>query len=868
MANALKLTPMMQQYYDLKEQYPDSILFFRLGDFYEMFGEDAKIASEILGIALTSREAGAQGRIPMCGVPHHAAEGYLAKLIEKGHRVALCEQLEDPKTAQGVVKRGVVKVITPGTFIEGELVDKENQYLVALAFHKNWGLASIDLSTGQFMVATVSNWVEVEDELNRLKPAEIIFARDFPDAAPLTKLAGQLGAAISTLERGQPSLAKSSQDLLAHFGTSTLTPFGLDDAEKIIASGLALEYVSESQQNVLPHIRKLNAYNLQDYLHIDAHSQRNLELTKTIREGRKEGSLLGILDYTATSMGGRLLRVYLEKPLVQIEKIRQRQEAVDFLVKETALRLELRDFLGRVYDLERLLGRLVVGSGNARDLKSLADSLENIPGIKELFKGNKCPLLMDLKKTLDPLEGLTSLIHGALVSEPPPSLLEGNLIRPGYNQELDQLRDSSRSGKKWIRNLESIEREKTGIKSLKVGFNRVFGYYLEVTNPNVHLVPEHYQRKQTLANAERYITPELKEHEALVLGAEERIKALEYKLFVEIRDEVQKYVDPIQHNAQALAALDVLQSLACAAVTHNYVRPEVVESEILDVSEGRHAVIEALEGTFVPNSIYFDRQQRIILLTGPNMAGKSTYLRQVALIVILAQMGSFIPAKKGKIGLVDRIFTRIGASDDLSSGQSTFMVECTETAELLLNASKRSLIILDELGRGTSTFDGMAIAQAVIEHIHDQIGARTLFSTHFHELTKLEQVLDHLATYRVEVEEKDGNIYFLHKVSRGITDRSYGINVARMAGIPAAVLKRSLELLVEFEAAEKKPRQLDLFTSLRYDAAALVSEDNLKPKNKLAEEILKLDLNNLTPLEALQTLSLLQIKAKEGDDER
>ncbi|NLJ80117.1 MAG: DNA mismatch repair protein MutS, partial [Firmicutes bacterium] len=358
----MKLTPMMQQYYDLKEQYPDSILFFRLGDFYEMFGEDAKIASEILGIALTSREAGAQGRIPMCGVPHHAAEGYLAKLIEKGHRVALCEQLEDPKTAQGVVKRGVVKVITPGTFIEGELVDKENQYLVALAFHKNWGLASIDLSTGQFMVATVSNWVEVEDELNRLKPAEIIFARDFPDAAPLTKLAGQLGAAISTLERGQPSLAKSSQDLLAHFGTSTLTPFGLDDAEKIIASGLALEYVSESQQNVLPHIRKLNAYNLQDYLHIDAHSQRNLELTKTIREGRKEGSLLGILDYTATSMGGRLLRVYLEKPLVQIEKIRQRQEAVDFLVKETALRLELRDFLGRVYDLERLLGRLVVGS--------------------------------------------------------------------------------------------------------------------------------------------------------------------------------------------------------------------------------------------------------------------------------------------------------------------------------------------------------------------------------------------------------------------------------------------------------------------------------------------------------------------------
>lgn len=858
----MKLTPMMQQYYELKEQYPDSILFFRLGDFYEMFGDDAKVASKVLEIALTSREAGPQGRVPMCGVPHHAAESYLEKLVRSGYRVALCEQLEDPKQAKGVVKRDVVRVITPGTFIEGNLDAEENQFLVALGWEtKSLGLASLDMSTGEFMTVSLPTWAGLVNELTRLRPAEILVTSDWKEKDALKSFASDLGAVVTEARDKQESLASASQNLLKHFEVVTLTPFGLTSSAEILAASLALEYVQDTQRGVLSHIRVIKSYKLDQYLQIDGHSRDNLELTKTIRDGKKAGSLLGILDYTATGMGARLLRSYLEKPLLDRKMIESRHDAVGALLEKTALRLDLRDLLGEIYDLERLLGRLVTGNGNARDLKALAGSLAKIPEIKGLFVQETTPLLAALAEDLDPLTDFTQLVAQAIVDEPAITLRDGNLIRDGYNSELDKLRQASSGGKNWIRDLEVAERERTGIKSLKVGFNRVFGYYIEVTNANAHLVPETYQRKQTLANAERYITPELKEQEVLVLGADERIKELEYELFIEIRRRVEDHVGSIQENAHILGSLDVFQSLATAAVKYHFVRPQMSEDVSLSIKQGRHPVVEALDGRFVPNDVFFDEDQQIILLTGPNMAGKSTYLRQVALLVIMAQMGSFIPAQEAKIGLVDRIFTRIGASDDLSTGQSTFMVECSETAELLLHATERSLIILDELGRGTSTFDGMAIAQAVIEHIHARVRARTLFSTHFHELTKLEYSLKRLVSYRVEVEEKDGDIYFLHRVSRGSTDRSYGINVARMAGMPHPVIKRSLSLLEELETSGNGPKQLDLFKTLDYDTTQIESTVEIAATSELEKELLNLDLNNVTPLEALQILALWQQKA-------
>lgn len=860
----------MQQYYGIKKQYPDSIVFFRLGDFYEMFGEDAKLASKILEIALTSREAGPQGRIPMCGVPYHAAEGYLEKLVRSGYKVAICEQLEDPRQAKGVVKRDVIRVVTPGTFIEGNLDGAENQFLVALgSAGESWGLASLDMSTGQFMTVSTDSFPQLSDELRRLKPAEILLTPDFPQKEAVEALAASSGAVISVVEDA-PGLARASETLLRHFQVSSLTVFGLRNAPEILAAGLALKYVQDTQRGVLSHIRAVASYKLEEFLQIDGHSSRNLELTQTIREGKKTGSLLGVLDYTVTSMGARLLKSYLEKPLVDLEIIEARHAAVETLVEQTALRLELGQLLDEVYDLERLLSKLVTGRGNARDLRALAASLGKIPAISQLFAEVQTPLLRELVQGLNPLTDFVQLVDSAIVAEPPITLRDGNLIKEGYSPELDKLRQARSSGREWIKNLEAAERERTGIKSLKVGFNRVFGYYIEVTNPNAHLVPEDYQRKQTLANAERYITPELKEQEALVLGADERIKELEYELFLAIREQVLQHVEAIQENARILANLDVFQSLATAAVRHNYVRPRMTQGPTMDIRGGRHPVIETVERSFVPNDVCFDDKQQVILLTGPNMAGKSTYLRQVALIVIMAQMGSFIPADYGEIGLVDRIFTRIGASDDLSTGQSTFMVEMIETAELLLNATRRSLIVLDELGRGTSTFDGMAIAQAVIEYIHDKVRARTLFSTHFHELTKLEYSLKRLRSYRMEVEERGGEIFFLHRVAPGSTDRSYGINVARMAGVPLAVIKRSMELLEELETRGSGPLQLDLFKTLDYDTSTLetaVSED-LAP-SEVEGELLDLDLNSITPLEALQKLVVWQdrLRQKRGGEQ-
>ncbi|NLY10276.1 MAG: DNA mismatch repair protein MutS [Firmicutes bacterium] len=852
----MSVTPMMQQYNRIKEQYPDAILFFRLGDFYEMFGDDAIVASKVLDIALTSRDAGKKDRIPMCGVPHHAATGYLATLIKNGFKVAVCEQLEDPKQAKGVVKRDVVRVITPSTFIEGETDSKTNTYLAAISSDqalKEMSIALVDLSTGEFKVAGFDSVEQLRNELIRVQPAEIIFPERLSELEILNDLTRILGCSVTELDNRQDNFILCRNTLLEHFQVHSLMAYGLDDRSNehrtsIKAAGLALQYIMDTQRNSIKHIAKISTYSQNDYLEIDGASQRSLELIRTSIEGRKQGSLLGVLDRTVTSMGGRMLRSWIEKPLIKQEQILWRQEAVTELVNSTEFRLELREVLTGCLDLERILSRLTIGSGNARDLVSLKQSLKRIPIVRQLIQGRTASLFKDLYQKLDEVSDLVDLIERAIVDEPPISVKEGHLIKKGFHEELDSLRTASKEGKNWIAALESAEREKTGIKSLKVGFNKVFGYYIEVTKANIHNVPESYERKQTLANAERFITPELKEKESLILGAEERITSIEYELFCQIREQVRDYIEPIQQNAYCLAMLDVLQSLSSVAVEEGYCCPVLSNDLVLNIKEGRHPVIETMQNDFVPNDLSLDEEQRVILLTGPNMAGKSTFLRQVALIVIMAQIGSYVPATEAQIGIVDKIFTRIGAADDLSTGQSTFMVECSETANLLLNSTEKSLIILDELGRGTSTFDGMAIAQAVIEHIHNSIGSRTLFSTHYHELTKLQETLEKLATFRMEVKEQDGQIYFLHKVVPGNADRSYGINVARMAGIPKGILKRAQELLLKLEIKQQKPYQLNLFTN------SAVNEE-VATSSEVLDEIQELDINALTPLEALNLIA-------------
>lgn len=855
----MTVTPMMQQYLNIKSQYPDTLLFFRLGDFYELFGDDAIVASKVLEITLTSRDRGnKEDRLPMCGVPHHAAAGYLEKLVKNGYRVAICEQLEDPKQAKGVVKRDVVRVISPGTFIEGNLEEKRNVYLVGLATDCNdYGLAIIDLSTGEFKVTLLESSDKLKDELMRIQPAEIVVSETMDQE--LLEICQVYPTTITKTPARNWFLESCHHLLLTHFNLKNTIALGFQEELLIQVAGGVLNYIKETQKAALPHITHITRYSLADFLQIDGTSQYNLELTRTIREGKTKGSLLSILDETVTSMGGRLLRSWLEKPLINIEEIKKRQRAIGYLVDDPLLRSELEEALTKVLDIERLLSKLVNGSGNARDLLALKVSLQQIPAVKELLANNPT-MLGDLSRQLDPLSELVTLIEQSIVEEPPITIREGNLIKDGFNSELDQLRAAKRDGKQWIANLEAEERNRTGIKSLKVGYNKVFGYYIEVTRANLANVPDDYQRKQTLANAERFITPELKEKEALILGAEERSADLEYELFVQIRNQVNDYISEIQKNSAILATIDVLQGLAVVAYNNNYVCPEITEDLVLDIKDGRHPVVEALQPNFVPNDINLGEDQFFVLLTGPNMAGKSTYLRQTALIVIMAQMGSFVPASAARIGLVDRIFTRIGAADDLSTGQSTFMVECAETANLVKNSTIRSLIILDELGRGTSTFDGMAIAQSVVEFIHNRIKARTLFSTHYHELTKLEKELKGLITYKMAVEEAHNQVYFLHKVMPGNADRSYGINVAKMAGMPLPIIERAEVLLYQLEADQQKPLQLNLFQSLEHPAAAASEIEH-----EILQEIRGLDLNRTTPLEALQFLADLKDRIDKDD---
>lgn len=859
-------TPMMQQYTRIKSQYPDTLLFFRLGDFYELFGDDAKIAAKVLDITLTSRDRNKENPIPMCGVPYHAVDGYLEKLIKNGFRVAICEQLEDPKTAKGVVKRDVIRVVTPGTYLEADVDENSNIYLVGIIEQDGkFGMAIVDLSTGEFKVTLIQDPSSFKDELTRIKPAEIIIPNN--NSMELSSYLDEINPTITKTEHRNWYPDTCEYLLMDHFQVQNLHVLGLDHELLIQCAGAVLAYLRETQKAALTHITHITNYSLSQYLQIDASSFRNLELSRTIREGKKVGSLLGVIDQTVTSMGARLLRSWIEKPLIDLQAIKKRQAAIAYLVDNSIIRMELAELLDQVQDLERLTSRLVYGTGNARDLIALKRSLLQVPKIQALLEQEESALTEYIQK-LNPLNELTEIIERAIVENPPVSVREGGLIKAGFNAELDELRQTNKDGKSWIAALEASERDRTGIKSLKVGFNKVFGYYIEVTKANLDRVPEDYQRKQTLANSERYFTSELKAKEAMILGAEERITELEYELFTQVRDQVNAHVVEIQNNAQILAVLDVFQSLARVALDQGYVCPQITTDTKIEIIDGRHPVIEAIQSSFVPNDLSLTEDKKIILLTGPNMAGKSTFLRQTALIVIMAQIGSFVPAKSASIGIVDKIFTRIGAADDLSTGQSTFMVECSETANLVRNATERSLIILDELGRGTSTFDGMAIAQAVIEYIHDRVNARTLFSTHYHELTRLEQTLPSLKTYQMAVEDHGGRIYFLHKVIPGNADKSYGINVARMAGMPNSIINRAENILYQLEADQKKPVQLNLFQSLLHPQAAAAREQEEQEweiYTALKEELLGVNINDITPLAALNLIAELQRKLVEGE---
>jgi DNA mismatch repair protein MutS len=803
------LTPMMQQYRELKARDPDALLLFRMGDFYEMFGEDAERASALLGLALTSRDKGT-GAVPMAGFPHPALETYLAKLVEAGQRAAVCEQVEDPRLAKGLVKREVVRVVTPGTLTDDELLDpKTANYLAAVVeAGGKLGLAWVELSTGKFMLTGVSR-TELIDELARLMPAETLISELSLDAPWVRTLRGQPVGAITTRPSWDFQSEQARKALFEHFGTTTLDGFGIDDhAIEVQAAGALVEYLRETQKGAIGHITRLMAYRRGETLALDEMTRRSLELTRTLREGKREGSLLQVVDRTATPMGARLLAEWLTSPLTRLAAITERHDAVAELVRDPALRGELRQTLGDAHDLERLSARVGTGRATPRDLVALARTLALLPRIKARLTARTAQRLRDLEAALELCPEVRSEIEAAMVDAPPLALKEGGLIRDGYHPELDELHEIARGGKSWIAKYQAEQARRTGISGLKVGFNQVFGYYIEISHAQAQRtpVPADFIRKQTVKNAERYITPELKEYESKVRDAEDRAHALEYELFVTLRDRVAAEAPRLIQAGGVLAQVDALAALAELAARQGYCRPEIVSEPVLEIESGRHPVLDALmnPGDFVPNDTLLGAGQgtdsgSILLITGPNMAGKSTYIRQVALIAMLAQIGSFVPARRARIGIVDRLFARVGATDELSRGQSTFMVEMTETANILNNATPHSLVILDEIGRGTSTFDGISLAWAVTEHLHDQVGCRTLFATHYHELVELEKTKARLKNANVAVRESGGEIIFLHQIVPGGADQSYGIHVARLAGVPAAVLERARAILAFLE---------------------------------------------------------------------
>ncbi len=874
-----ELTPMMQQYLQTKNEYKDCILFYRLGDFYEMFFEDAVLVSKELELTLTGKNCGLEERAPMCGVPFHAVDNYLSRLVQKGYKVAICEQVEDPKLAKGIVKREVIRVVTPGTNTDPMAMDEEkNNYIMSVVYIADkFGVAIADVSTGDFFVTELNSQRKLIDEIQKYNPVELIHNDSFSiSGIDLENLKNRYHISISSLDAWYFDDQTCCNNLMTHFHVNNLQGLGLSDYDcGVIAAGSLLRYLQDTQMNDLSHITAIHPYTTDHFLMIDSSSRRNLELVETLREKEKRGSLLWVLDKTKTAMGARLLRSYIEQPLVDKAMILARQDAIAELNDNAITREELREYLQPIYDLERLMTRIVYQTANARDLVAFQSSIGMLPPIKQLMGDFHCSLLKGFYDSLDDLQDLFTLISSAIVEEPPISLREGNLIKDGYHPEVDRLRTAKNEGKSWLADLEEKERNKTGIKNLKIKYNKVFGYYLEVTNSYKDLVPDYYMRKQTLTNAERYITPELKEMEDTILGAEDRLVGLEYELFSQIRQQIAGEVKRIQSTAKIIANIDVFASLALVAEQNNYCRPEINEEGTIDIVEGRHPVVEKMisHDLFIPNDTYLDeKNKRISIITGPNMAGKSTYMRQTALIVLMAQVGSFVPAKTANIGLVDKIFTRVGASDDLASGQSTFMVEMNEVANILRNATEKSLLILDEIGRGTSTFDGLSIAWAVVEHISNPklLGAKTLFATHYHELTELEGKLSNVNNYCIAVKEKGDDIVFLRKIVPGGADKSYGIQVAKLAGVPDEIIKRAKEIVEQLsqnDLAEATKRietgdfeKYQEFQPTQNLEMSQISLFDTMTDNDIIEEIKALELTHLTPIEALNKLYELQNK--------
>ena len=878
-----QLSPMMQHYMETKKEYPDCILFYRLGDFYEMFFDDALTVSKELEITLTGKDCGLSERAPMCGVPFHAVDSYLYRLVQKGYKVAIAEQMEDPKQAKGLVKREVIRVVTPGTITSSQVLDEtKNNYLMGIVYMDGiYGISTADISTGDFMVTEVDSDRELFDEINKFSPSEIICNNAFyMSGVDMDGLKNRYQVVISSLDSRFFGEESCRRILMEHFKVGALVGLGLEDyATGIIAAGAVMQYIYETQKSTLEHITTVTPYSTGQYMVIDTSTRRNLELVETMREKQKRGTLLWVLDKTKTAMGARLLRACIEQPLIHRDEIIRRQNAVEELNMNYISREEICEYLNPIYDLERLIGRISYKTANPRDLIAFRSSLEMLPYIKRILGEFNSELLAELGRELDPLQDIFRLIGDAIVEEPPITVREGGIIKDGYNQEADKLRQAKTEGKNWLAELEAREKEKTGIKTLKVKFNKVFGYYFEVTNSFKDQVPDYYIRKQTLTNAERFTTDELKQLEDIIMGAEEKLVSLEYDLFCEVRDKIGAEVIRIQKTAKSIAGIDVFCSLSVVATRRNYVKPSINDKGVIQIKNGRHPVVEQMmrDDMFVANDTFLDNgKNRLSVITGPNMAGKSTYMRQVALIVLMAQLGSFVPAQEADIGICDRVFTRVGASDDLASGQSTFMVEMTEVANILRNATRNSLLVLDEIGRGTSTFDGLSIAWAVIEHISNSklLGAKTLFATHYHELTELEGTIAGVKNYCIAVKEQGDDIVFLRKIVRGGADKSYGIQVAKLAGVPDSVIARAKEIAEELSDADITARAKEIA-----EISSNITQHKAVPKpdevdmqqlsffdtvkdDDIFRELDSLELSTMTPLDAMNTLYRLQTKLK------
>ncbi len=872
------LTPMMEQYYDLKQQYPESILFFRMGDFYEMFEDDARTVSEELDIVLTTRDKGKEDPVPMAGVPYHSVDSYLQRMIKKGYTVAIAEQVEDPSKAKGLVKREVVRVVTPGTVIEeGLLEGSGNNYLMCL-YSKNssdetgYGTAFVDISTGDFYVTQGEDKEDMFSELLRYEPSECILPPSLRDDEDFTSdLKEEIEMMVNEHRSDSFRYETAKEKILDHFGAESLESLGLQDKEMSVrAAGAVLDYLEDTQKRTIDYIKRVRYHSNDNYMTLDATTLKNLEVFQSLREGKKKGSLLNIIDETITAMGSRKLRNWLQKPLLNLDDIEERLDSVEELSNSLFLRDDIRDQIKGMPDIERLISRVVYGNANARDLLSIGNVLKKLAPLKEMLEEAESDKLMKIRERIDPLDDVLSMIDNALVENPPTTVKEGGLIQEGYDDDLDELKKKTREGKEWINSLEGDEKEETGISKLKVGFNKVHGYYLEVPKTQTDKVPERYSRKQTLKNSERYYTEKLKEKEEEIISAEEKMEALEYEIFKNIRKDIGDETERFQKTAEAVAELDALTNFAYIAVRHNYNRPEISMDGRIDIKEGRHPVVEKTINDFVPNDARLDQKKNhYVIITGPNMSGKSTYMRQIALITLLAQIGSFVPAEKAHIGLVDRIFTRVGSLDALTKGQSTFMVEMVELANILHNASEDSLILLDEIGSGTSTFDGLSIAWAVTEYIAGEIGAKTLFATHYHELTELEKSLEGVKNVHVATKEDEGDVTFLRKVREGHTDESYGVHVASLAGVPEPVVKRASEVLSDIEdehsikmkSGDGGPR----FTQVVFDVEGDGGTE--KDSHPVVEKLKELDIDNMTPMEAMNELWKMKKDLGGSEDE-